>query len=88
MHDYVVVVDASSATLYIDGVAETPQAITTATNVWSAGTGIGGVQSNPAVYPLVSAKLRCLYVAADALNTSARISAFSAYCAAAFGAHS
>jgi hypothetical protein len=86
-HYNVIVVDAVNATLYVDGTPQTPTAIVTATNVWS-NTCIGGKQGDPTSFPLLSGRISAIYVAADALNTAARVTAFDTYCTAAFGAHS
>jgi hypothetical protein len=84
-HRYVIVADAVNATLYIDTVASAPVAIVTATNEWNVALGIGGRDTLPATYPLISAKMSCLYEQQDALNRAARIAAFEIYGLEAFG---
>ena len=83
-HDCVLVLGATHLTLYVDGVARSPVAYT-ADLVFGAGKWctIGGMASN---FSIFGATLWDVCIWGDALDTAARVAAFSAFNVAAFGA--
>lgn len=89
MHDYTLVIDNANtrATLYIDGVAQTPVTITAGKNAWAI-PAIGGSYASAATYPLVSGDLHAFCYWGDAASATARDAAFRALATVAYGAHS